>query len=263
MATRFEAKTRLPFRPLSYENVDMAVEKELIADYKTGNLYIKTETGDIIDLTESISKAVAGSGEIGKYLNVTYVGFDGQETTVTINAAVIDIVEKIKEQQKVIDVITGNEGGETVVIQIKPGQIITDSTHRFVTDTQLNEIAQKVATKEVICLLPHTGWIGSKAPYYQTVACTGALTTMPRPVVDINHTTEETFENAMKAEDNWCYIYKATTGDNTITVYASEKPEVDLSMVVQMFLPGLSAGPIETFKMSTNSVDGDASVEES
>ena len=246
MATQFKATTRLPFRPLSYENVELAYNRELIADYTTGNLYLKDDQGQIIDLSQKISQVIIESGQIAEYLNVTYIGFDGEETTVQINAAIIDLVNKIKEQQQVIDAITGQDepgGGTTVNIQIKPGQIVVDENHQFVTNQQLNELAQKVSIKDVQCLLPATGWIGSAAPYYQTVACQGALETMPRPTIDINHTSGETYENAMTAEDNWCYIYRAVTGANTITVYASEKPEVDLSFVVQLKLPGLSAGP--------------------
>lgn len=260
MATQFEAKTRLPFRPLSYEHVDMAFNRELIADYTNGNLYLKDDQGQIIDLTEKISQNIIESGDISKYLNVTYTGFDGEEVTVTINAAVIDIVNKVKEQQKVIDAITGggSSGGGDVTIQIKPGQIVTDENHMFITKTQLNEIANKVSIKDVECLLPSTGWIGSEAPYYQTVACTGALETMPRPTVDINHKSGETYENAMKAEDNWTYIYKATTGANTITVYASEKPEVDLNIIVQLKLPGLSPSPESTSTVSANNASAPA-----
>lgn len=246
MATQFKATTRLPFRPLSYENVELAYNRELIADYTTGNLYLKDDQGQIIDLSQKISQVIIESGQIAEYLNVTYIGFDGEETTVQINAAIIDLVNKIKEQQQVIDAITGQDepgGGTTVNIQIKPGQIVVDENHQFVTNQQLNELAQKVSITDVQCLLPAIGWVGSEAPYYQTVACQGALETMPRPTIDINHTSGETYENAMTAEDNWCYIYRAVTGANTITVYASEKPEVDLSFVVQLKLPGLSAGP--------------------
>ena len=246
MATRFKATTRLPFRPLSYENVDLAYNRELIADYTNGNLYLKDDQGQIVDLSEKISQTIIESGQISEYLNVTYIGFDGEQTTVQINAAIIDLVNKIKEQQKVIDAITGEDsggGGTSVNIQIKPGQIVVDENHQFVTNQQLNELAQKVSIKDVQCLLPATGWIGSAAPYYQTVACQGALETMPRPTIDINHTSSESYENAMTAEDNWCYIYRAVTGANTITVYASEKPEVDLSFIVQLKLPGLSGGP--------------------
>ena len=259
MATQFEAITRLPFRPLSYENVDMAFNRELIADYTNGNLYLKDDTGNIIDLSKKISQTIVESGDIAMYLNVTYTGFDGEETTVTINAAVIDLVNKIKEQQTVIDAITGQETDPgQITIQIKPTQIVTDENHQFVTNTQLNELAQKVSIREEVCLLPATGWIGSEAPYYQTVACQGALETMPRPTIDINHTSSETYENAMTAEDNWCYIYRAVTGANTITVYASEKPEVDISFIVQMKLPGLSGN--QASNIETTSIDEPSNV---
>lgn len=119
MATQFKATTRLPFRPLSYENVELAYNRELIADYTTGNLYLKDDQGQIIDLSQKISQVIIESGQIAEYLNVTYIGFDGEETTVQINAAIIDLVNKIKEQQQVIDAITGQDepgGGTTVNI---------------------------------------------------------------------------------------------------------------------------------------------------
>ena len=64
MATQFEATTRLPFRPLSYENVEMAYNRELIADYTTGNLYLKDDNGEIIDLTEKISQIIIESSNL-------------------------------------------------------------------------------------------------------------------------------------------------------------------------------------------------------
>ena len=69
MATQFQATTRLPFRPLSYENVELAYNRELIADYTNGNLYLKDDQGQIIDLSEKISQIIIESGDISKYLN--------------------------------------------------------------------------------------------------------------------------------------------------------------------------------------------------
>ena len=148
------------------------------------------------------------------------------------------------QNKKVIDAITGQSGSSgSVHIEIKPGDIIVDEDHMFITSTQLEEISQKVSIKNVVCTLTTSGWTGSAAPYKQTVTCTGATANMARPIIDINHTDSETYENAMKAEDAWCNIYRATTGKDTITVYASSKPEVNISMVVELKITGLSASP--------------------
>lgn len=242
MATReFEATTRIPTRPLSYANKEMAYNKELMVDYTTGNVYVKGEDGVIYDISQNISNIIIQNPSFSDALKVTYTNFENQEVTVTINEAVIDLVEQIKKNKEVIDAITGqsSEPG-SVTIQIKPGDIITDEDNQFISQTQLNEIEQKVTLQYVVCTLTVGGWIGSEAPYTQTVTCTGATADMNRPTIDINHTDGETYENAMKAEDAWCNVYRAVTGQDTITVYSSEKPEVDISMVVELKLTGLS-----------------------
>ena len=243
-AVEFKAQSRIPTRPLSYENIDQAYNRELIVDYKTGDIYVKDDAGEIHNISASIANTILSSGEITKYLNVTYTGFDGTEKTVTIDAAIIDLVNQIKEQQKVVDAITGKdpEGGTTIIIQ--PGQVVQDETHQFVTNTQLTEISNKVSIDDVVITLLASSWIGSAAPYTQSVSCAGATADMARPTVDINHTDSETYEDAMKADDAWCYIYRAKTGDNMITFYASEKPEVDISCVVQLKKTGLSEGTL-------------------
>lgn len=242
MATReFEATTRIPTRPLSYANKDMAYNKELMVDYTTGNVYVKGEDGTIYDISEHISNIIIENPTFTEALKVTYTDFNDDEVTVTINEAIIDLVAQIKENTKVIDALTSGSGsGSGVTIQIKPGDIITDANHQFVTNTQLTEMSQKVTLKYVTCTLTTSGWSGSSAPYTQTVSCSGATASMNRPTIDINHTSSETYENAMKVEDAWCNIYRAVTGDGTITVYASEKPTVNISMVVELKLTGLT-----------------------
>lgn len=246
MATReFEATTRIPTRPLSYENKDLAVNKELMVDYKTGNIYVKGEDGTIFDITDTISQIIIENPDFKDNLKVTYNDpATGDEVTVTIEEAIINLATQIQANKKVIDAITGQGGsGGDVHIEIKPGDIIVDENHMFITKTQLDEITQKVSIKNVICTLTTGGWTGDEAPFKQTVACAGATADMIRPTIDINHTDGETYDNAMKAEDAWCNIYRATTGQDTITVYASSKPEVNISMVVELKLTGLSPAP--------------------
>ena len=50
----FTATTRVPTRPLSYANKDMAYRKELMIDYTNGLIYVVDENGTIIDVTQSV-----------------------------------------------------------------------------------------------------------------------------------------------------------------------------------------------------------------
>lgn len=268
MPTRsFEATTRIPTRPLSYANKDMAYNKELMVDYTNGNIYVKDENGTIHDITQAVVNIIKEDPDIdlGGNIEITIPNPDGEgDVNVTITAAISDLVNKIKEQQQkidsmettieglgdlatdvdkiqsAIDAITGGEGSGTgTVIQIKPGDIITDETHQFVTNTQLTEIKSKISLKYVTVTLSSAGWTGSAAPYTQTVTCTGATADMARPTIDIDHSSEN-YDTAMDSEDAWCSIYRAVTGADQITFYASEKPTVNLSVVVEMKLTGLT-----------------------
>lgn len=49
----FESKGRLPVVPLSYEFKDLAKAREFIVDYSTGDAYVCTDNGDIINICAS------------------------------------------------------------------------------------------------------------------------------------------------------------------------------------------------------------------
>lgn len=49
----FDTKGRLPVVPLSYEFKDFAKVRELIVDYSAGDVYVKTDNGDIINICAS------------------------------------------------------------------------------------------------------------------------------------------------------------------------------------------------------------------
>ena len=274
MATReFEATTRIPTRPLSYANKDMAYNKELMIDYTNGNIYVKDETGVIHDISQTITQIITTNPDIdlGDKIEVTIPDESGtgEGTTVTINTAILQLVEQIRQQQqtinsqntaieemqKVIDAITGEEsGGDAPTIIIKPGDIVTDENHQFITQQQITEITNKISLQYVTVTLTAAGWTGSAAPYTQTVACAGATADMARPTIDIDH-ANESYETAMDTEDAWCNIYRASTGAGNITFYASEKPTVNISVVVEMKMTGLSASPANASTLSVESAD--------
>lgn len=47
---------RVPVMPLSYDQRDRAVTKELVADYETGNIYIKNASGELINVFQAALK---------------------------------------------------------------------------------------------------------------------------------------------------------------------------------------------------------------
>lgn len=51
----FNSKGRLPVVPLSYEFRDFAKVRELIVNYTTGDVYVKTDNGDLVNICASTS----------------------------------------------------------------------------------------------------------------------------------------------------------------------------------------------------------------
>ena len=72
-----------------------------------------------------------------------------------------------------------------------------------------------------------TNWQGTEAPFTQEITISGVLAS-DRPVVDIIHS--EDFETVEAETEAWSKIYRITTGQNKITVYAKEKPETAVSI---------------------------------
>lgn len=82
-----------------------------------------------------------------------------------------------------------------------------------------------------IATVRKANWTGTETPYTQTVTVTGILST-DTPIIDIvmsgTYATDETRGEA------WGNIYRITTADNAITLYAKEKPSVDLPLQIKV-----------------------------
>ena len=76
-----------------------------------------------------------------------------------------------------------------------------------------------------------TAWQGSEAPYTKTQTVNGLLAT-DTPIVDVvmsgNFGTDEARIEA------WGYVYRITTADKAITLYATEKPAVSLPIQLKV-----------------------------
>ena len=78
-----------------------------------------------------------------------------------------------------------------------------------------------------------TSWSGSAAPYTQTVTING-ITSAHNPIIDV--VMSGTYSTDQRRIEQWGYIYRAVTGTNQITFYASEKPTVSLPIRVKVVM---------------------------
>lgn len=90
--------------------------------------------------------------------------------------------------------------------------------------TAANEAKTAVASKATTTVYTATigtSWSGSAAPYTQTVSVPGILSS-DTPIVDINFSSIA-YSNKEDVVTAWSSIYRITTSNNSITVYADEK----------------------------------------
>lgn len=76
-----------------------------------------------------------------------------------------------------------------------------------------------------------TAWQGSEAPYTKTQTVNGLLAT-DTPIVDVVMSGTFTIDKAR--QEAWAAVYRITTADNVITLYATEKPAVELPIQLKV-----------------------------
>jgi hypothetical protein len=101
-------------------------------------------------------------------------------------------------------------------------------THKAKT-ASINAIGHVYAAEFTATL--STSWSGSAAPYTQTVTING-ITSAHNPIIDV--VMSGTYSTDQQRIEQWGYIYRAVTGTNQITFYASEKPTVSLPIRVKV-----------------------------
>lgn len=75
-----------------------------------------------------------------------------------------------------------------------------------------------------------TSWSGSSAPYSQSITVSGLLAS-DTPIVDL--VPSSTYSTAENQIEGWGYIYRMVTSANTLTVYATDAPEVALPIQIK------------------------------
>jgi hypothetical protein len=104
------------------------------------------------------------------------------------------------------------------------------NTHKAKT-ASINAIGHVYAAEFTATL--STSWSGSAAPHTQTVTING-ITSAHNPIIDV--VMSGTYSTDQQRIEQWGYIYRAVTGTNQITFYASEKPTVSLPIRVKVVM---------------------------
>lgn len=76
-----------------------------------------------------------------------------------------------------------------------------------------------------------TTWTGTEAPFTKTQTVTGILAT-DTPIVDVVMSGVLATDEAR--QEAWAGIYRITTADNSVTLYATEKPAVELPIQIKV-----------------------------
>jgi hypothetical protein len=76
-----------------------------------------------------------------------------------------------------------------------------------------------------------SSWTGSSAPYTVNVPVSGIKAT-DNPLIDL--VTSSTVDTATEETRNWGYVYKIETNADSIKLYASDKPAVNLSLQLKV-----------------------------
>jgi len=121
-----------------------------------------------------------------------------------------------------------------------------DPHEQYALDTELaalqNEVDEHKAEKANLSALGHvnhavltvtldTTWSGTSAPYTKTISVSGILAT-DVPFIDI--VMSGTYATDTARQEAWGYIYRAVTGADSITFYATDKPTVDLPIQIRV-----------------------------
>lgn len=85
---------------------------------------------------------------------------------------------------------------------------------------------------DLTCTALSSNWVGSSAPYTQTITVNG-LTASLNPIIDVIISSDT--ETGLSEEEQWSYITKATTGVNSLTLYCYRyKPTINLNILIEV-----------------------------
>lgn len=75
-------------------------------------------------------------------------------------------------------------------------------------------------------------WLGSSAPYTNTVSVSG-ITSTDTPIIALNLASNTAAATVKATQKCWSFVTKITSGNGSITAYAYQKPTVDIPIVIK------------------------------
>ena len=212
----FNSNARIPFRPLSYDNKDLAEAKEVVVDYVNATVYIVTADKEFINVTASATQilqevlnkieqdpSIIGNGSVtlesGEVITIQDAITNINETVSNIDKSVADHETRIKKLEN-----GASSGGGTASI------------------TYLQATVSSAGSWTAL---------GDNSAYYQDIVVTGVLST-DRPTVDV--VVSESFATASTQLNEFSKIYKITTAVDMIRVYASAALDSDITLQLKI-----------------------------
>lgn len=170
------ANTRIPFRPLSYDFVEKAYNREIIVDYEKAEIYLKDKFGILHNFTQSITKLVSelikeDPSIVLDSVIISIPNPDGTTTEMTIDKAVIESIRRIILIEGDISNIKNditNINGAIVNINTKLNEIDvsignirelirTESERNDSQDSSISEIKSRISAIETIIVPDENG----------------------------------------------------------------------------------------------------------
>ena len=264
MAERFKATARIPVRPLSMANKDMAEIRELLIDYDNHTLHLKAADGNIYDITGSANVNIEelleqikqwivenASTNINEYfdflldLELTIVNENGEEEIITLKDAITQLFTELNDikvrigaiETKIqnIQTIINNFIGDDGEISIDPGDINWDDEHQPVSKDDKERWDNKADIFQLIVIVPggETVWSSTndEPPYTQLIEVPEMLET-DYPVVDVMLSNVYDTANTEIAE--YEKIYKIITYNGSIKLFAHSPTETSITLQMKV-----------------------------
>lgn len=247
---RFEAKARIPTRPLDFANKDLAFDRELLVDYTNHAVYIYVngEFHDITsDVTSVVNEVIKKLQEDPTLLQEIFINEDNQQTiinnvnitlengdVVSLNEAITDALKRIEDLEQFFDFTYDEEGNITNInIKVEATDVEETEEKQFVSQEEKEKWDDKADIFRITATIMGgtSAWEGSKEPYTQVVNIPEILES-DYPVVDV--VLSEVYQTAMDQLNSYAYIYKILTFDGYIKVFASNPTEVTLQIQMKV-----------------------------
>lgn len=275
MADRFEAHARIPTRPLSYANKELAQENEILVDYEENQIYVY-HNGEFHNITAKMQEVIQGvidamekdptilqnifnKSEDGSVIfgdiNITLVSGDVVTLKEGLSGAITDIAQVKSDIKKLEEGlgITRDELGQIKKVEITTTTIKESEEKQFVSKTDKEIWAGKADIFEMEAIIKSgtANWTSTNgaAPFTQEIAIANILSS-DNPIIDI--IMSDSYDTAMNQLNNYAHVYRISTFDGKIKVYAIIPTNIDLKIQIKVDRSNNTIESIRDYEESKN-----------